>query len=139
MPTFFKKVLIVDDNKTDRWQLRKSIVNTELVEEIIEAENGMEALNMLTTIPKKERVLPDLIFLDLDMPVLSGMEFLNAFGQVMNLRENNCRIIITCSDYDYAEKKLVYNHHFVVGYFQKPLNENIILQLKDQMRHSNVS
>src|SRR4051812_15847554 len=105
MSNYFKKVWIIDDNKIDRWRLKKSLARAELAQEIVEVENGMEALDLLTSYPKKETNLPDLIFLDMDMPVLSGTEFLNVFNQVTDLRDRNCRVIITCSVYDFIEKK----------------------------------
>ena len=139
MSTYFKKVMIIDDNKIDRWLLKKNIARIELAEEIIEAETGIEAIDMLTATAKEHRRFPDLIFLDMNMPVLSGMEFLAVFDDLLDANENNTRIVITCSVYDLVEKKRVYNYDFVIGYFMKPLNEEMLLQVKEQVRHNTAS
>ena len=69
-----KRILIVEDNEDNRrilvYRLRK-IGNFEL----LEAGNGIEALEILKTSP------PDLIFLDLKMPVMGGLELLKAISE----------------------------------------------------------
>jgi len=139
MSTYFKKVMIIDDNKIDRWLLKKIIVNTDLTKEIIEAETGVDALSILTETAKEHRKFPELIFLDMDMPVLSGMEFLAVFDDLLDQDANNARIVVTCSVYDIVEKNRVYNYNFVIGYFQKPLNEDMLMQVKSQLRHNTAS
>src|SRR5690606_23881750 len=49
--------------------------------ETIRAMNGLEAINMLKTEPDK---LPDLILLDLNMPVMNGWDFLEIFNDLMS-------------------------------------------------------
>ena len=136
MSGYFRKVMIIDDNKIDRWLLRKNISNTDLAEEIIDAETGDEAIEILTAFSEQGKRFPDLIFLDMNMPMLSGMEFLAAFDNLLDLAENNTRIVITCSVYDLDEKSRVFSYNFVVGYFMKPLMEEALLQVKEKMRHN---
>jgi two-component system chemotaxis response regulator CheY/putative two-component system response regulator len=66
-----KKILIVDDDTTNR-KLLQTILATKGGYEVIEAENGVDALEKLT---------PDvsLVLLDLIMPVMNGIQFLQRF------------------------------------------------------------
>jgi len=66
------KVLIVDDNRDSRDLIRAILKNFRF--EVVEASQGREALDQI----RKER--PDLVLLDIDMPVLDG------FGVVENIR-----------------------------------------------------
>src|SRR4051812_8477316 len=60
-----KKILVVEDNQVNRELVRDMLEGPDF--EIFEAENGLEALHML---PK---IAPDLVLLDIQMPVLDGM------------------------------------------------------------------
>ena len=139
MSTYFKKVMIIDDNKIDRWLLKKNISRTDLAEEIIEVETGIEALNLLTATAEEHLKFPDIIFLDMQMPVLSGLEFLDAFNELIDGNEINCRIVIACSVEDPVEKKKVFKYNFVIGYYQKPLSEPALLELKELVRQPSAS
>ncbi|MEJ2246097.1 MAG: response regulator [Acidobacteriota bacterium] len=63
-----KKVLVVDDNPISRELIREVLENSDLI--VVEAENGEEALNMIML----ER--PDLVLLDIQLPVFDGYEVL---------------------------------------------------------------
>lgn len=64
-------LLIVDDSSIIRKSLRKALAMAEFdISQIYEAENGQQALQMLG----QEWI--DLIFLDINMPVMNGVEFL---------------------------------------------------------------
>ncbi len=139
MATHFEKVLIVDDNKIDRWLLRKNIERADLADEIIEAETGVEALDLLTTSAQAHHHLPELIFMDVNMPMLSGLEFLDVFEQVRSQNKIHCRIVMLCSVNDPEERKKAFSYNNVVGYYMKPLTLDALLELKEQIKHTNAS
>src|SRR5258708_14411594 len=66
------RTLLVDDEPNARTRLRRLLQNEERVEIIGEASDGLEAVAEI------ERLLPDLIFLDIQMPGLDGFEVLRA-------------------------------------------------------------
>lgn len=82
-----KRILIVDDDSLNR-KLVSTILAKKGGYEVIEAENGLEALEIIA---KKD---VDLIFLDLIMPVMNGIEFLNKF----NPKKNNIPVIVLTTD-----------------------------------------
>ena len=63
-------VLIVEDDQNLRFVMREILEKTDIT--VIEAENGLEAINLLNS----SEFAPDLILLDLLMPVMNGFEFL---------------------------------------------------------------
>ena len=65
-----RKVLIVDDSKLMRLLLRNIVTNMEFFSDIYEAVNGREALDLL------EMNKVDLVLLDIEMPVMDGVEAL---------------------------------------------------------------
>ena len=76
-----RKVLIVDDSKLMRLLLNNIIDSMKYFSEIYEAENGREALDLL------ELTKVDLILLDIEMPVMDGVEALKAFSGSINKTE----------------------------------------------------
>jgi CheY-like chemotaxis protein len=139
MSKHFQKIMIVDDSKVDRFILRKSIEKVNLAEEIVETDSGIEALDLLTEAGIHHSQLPELIFLDINMPVIDGFEFLEAFSELSKKYINSCRVVMTCSLVDAREKQRAYQYNCVSGYYIKPLTEDILLHLMEQVRHTNAS
>jgi len=108
------QILLIEDDQIEVMKLKRSIVKMGLEHEFVHATNGEEALDILST---KEN-LPDLIFLDLNMPKISGIEFLRILKADEVLRylptvilttSNNSRDVLECYKIG------------VAGYILKPL------------------
>lgn len=67
------KILLIEDDMIEVMKLNRTISSLGLNHKIIEANNGEEALKIL----EKKEELPDIILLDLNMPKINGIEFLN--------------------------------------------------------------
>lgn len=83
-------IMLVDDSEIDRYILKRSIENIKNIEDILEAENGQEAIEFLedyhARIKKyKERFPPIIIFLDINMPLLDGFGFLKMFDKLRTI------------------------------------------------------
>jgi CheY-like chemotaxis protein len=72
-----KKIMLIDDNKATNFINKTVIKKTLSVNIVFEATNGEEALMIL-----KEGWCPEIIFLDLNMPVMNGWEFLAEFQEL---------------------------------------------------------
>lgn len=77
MHTYSNTILCVDDDEEDRALLREAILGTSIEHPIIEAFDGVQALNILDDL-KLEKQLPCLIVLDMHMPRLNGKHILAA-------------------------------------------------------------
>ena len=122
------KLLIADDEPKIRRGLRKIIDwNSHDVQVIGEAEDGEVALDLI------ERLEPDIILLDINMPFLNGLNLLEKLNDLsMNF------IIIIISGYDefsYAQKALEYN---VFDYVLKPVSrekiEKIVIKALNKLK-----
>jgi len=80
----YKRVLLVDDDEDDQAFFLEGIKGLDQRVDCIVAQNGKEALEiLLTDYPK-----PDIIFLDLNMPLMNGREFLSTirnYGQLLRI------------------------------------------------------
>lgn len=111
-----KKILLVEDNQVNR-ELVRDMLGGEF--EVFEAENGLEALHML---PKTS---PDLVLLDIQMPVLDGM---SAIKQ-LRLRPQYASLpVLALTAYAMVgDKERVMAAGFS-GYLTKPIDRRSLLQ-----------
>ncbi len=72
-----KTVLIVDDSKASQHLTKYAIEFFDPTIEVLQAYDGKEALELLATLEKQ----PDLIFLDINMPAIKGLQCLATFSQ----------------------------------------------------------
>lgn len=70
-----RQALVVDDSRGIRWAIRQILEALEF--EVVEAENGATALDLC-----RSGEIFDVILLDIDMPVMDGLQFLEGFGRL---------------------------------------------------------
>ena len=78
----FKTVMLVDDNEIDNLINQKMIEASNIAKHIFThtgAKSAMEFLKNMERLEVSERVLPDVIFLDIDMALIDGFQFLDEF------------------------------------------------------------
>ncbi len=75
-------ILFIEDDMIETMKLQRTISKLKLKHKITEAKNGEEALDIL----KPENTLPDIILLDLNMPRMSGIEFLRILKEDAKLK-----------------------------------------------------
>jgi CheY-like chemotaxis protein len=87
-------------------------------------ENGQPALDALLRAKGEPACLPDLILLDLNMPVMDGWEFLEAFS-THAWHKSMCVCVLTSSIHpEDREKAQTYDE--VLGYFSKPIDNKLL-------------
>ena len=106
--------MLIEDDMIEVMKLNRTISKLKLKHDIIEANNGEDALNLLS---EKDH-LPDIILLDLNMPKINGIEFLNILKSDDNLKYIPTIILTTSNNH----KDLLECFKIgVSGYVLKPL------------------
>lgn len=123
-------VLIVDDDITNNFLSEILIQEMNITDHIFTVYNGKDALtfiqnNYLEGNNTLKSNCPELILLDINMPVMDGFEFLEEFEKIPNKESSNITIVMLTSSDDRRdlEKASQYN---VAGYLNKPLTEEKI-------------
>lgn len=75
-------LLLVDDDEVFRYTFKRVTGKIPEVEQLLTAENGQVAINILEDRVKAGKIVPTHIFLDINMPVMNGFEFLDAFRRL---------------------------------------------------------
>lgn len=117
-------VMVVDDDE-DYCFVTKKILRKAGIEKIVTASNGLEALKKLRKISTSGDKLPGLIFLDLNMPIMNGFEFLEEERKSDELDLGQTRIFITTSSVLPKDKERA-NNYPIDGFISKPLTQQVL-------------
>lgn len=119
--------LLIDDSSIVRKSLKKTIGLAKLdVSEFYEAENGQQGLELL----KQNWV--DLVFLDINMPVMNGLEFMENVAGDLDLKDTKVIVVSTEGSLERQEKLLELG---VKGYLRKPFTPEELIEKVNDLLH----
>ncbi|MFD1871106.1 response regulator [Hymenobacter bucti] len=126
-------VLLVDDDPTTNFLNKLLLTNMGVTEQVLVAENGEQALRTLdqTCTALANVACPRLIFLDMNMPVLNGLGFLEVYVQ-MPLAQQQAIVIVMLTtslhEHDLARAQQLP----IAGFLNKPLTREKVTTLLEQ-------
>lgn len=121
-----KTVLIVDDNDVDTFLHKKVLERIKRVRKIHSASNGKEAITLLKEYFEQSRSLPDIILLDLNMPVMDGFTFIETFKTLELPEKEKVTIVILTSSSSLGDIVRA-NERGINLFIVKPLTEDKLL------------
>jgi CheY-like chemotaxis protein len=122
----YKSLLLIDDSYIDNLINRKILDNANFAESITVFESPKEAFNYIRDLYLEGKELPEVIFLDLRMPLMNGFEFLEALMDLPDLGPDKIRIYVLTSSLDPEDIKRVKENHLVTRFISKPLTSQIL-------------
>ena len=126
-----KLACIVDDDPIFVFGIKKMMKLTEFCENFLVFANGQEALDSLTAIINKGGDIPQLILLDLNMPIMDGWEFLEEFTKTNPPKE--ITIYILTSSIDPRDLKRAKQFNRVSNYVIKPITIENLESIKNSL------
>ncbi|SHI84589.1 response regulator [Algibacter luteus] len=126
-------ILLIEDDMIEVMKLNRTISSLNLNHNIIEANNGEDALKIL----EKKDQLPDVILLDLNMPKINGIEFLKILKQDNVLKYIPTIILTTSSN----QRDLLECYEIgIAGYVLKPLKyEDYITKIEKLLAYWSIN
>ena len=126
-------ILLIEDDMIEVMKMNRTITTLKLPHNIIEANNGEEALEIL----KDKNSLPDIILLDLNMPKINGLEFLTILKSDKSLRHIPTVILTTSNN----KKDLLECYKIgVSGYVLKPLKyEDYVAKIESLLNYWSIN
>ena len=127
-----KNICIIDDDPIYIFAVKRILELSELGENFIIYTNGEKAIKGITETINNNEKLPDLILLDINMPVMDGWQFLDQF-LLLNPPKSTILFIASSSiDYVDIEKSKIYD--IIANYLLKPFSRKQILEMVENIR-----
>lgn len=125
------RVFIIDDDPIHQRIAQIMISKHNLFDEYLSYTEAQKALDFLQDNKENEETLPDVILLDLNMPVIDGWDFLETFETLIKEFKKDIRVFIVSSSVD--EKDVLRSKTYVTvkGFISKPLSPDIIRSIKE--------
>jgi CheY-like chemotaxis protein len=112
----FDTIFLVDDDPINNLINRRLLGKTGICERIQEFLGGQEALEKIAELAPEESLL---LFLDINMPVINGWEFLDKYIETFPHRKD--KIVILSSSIDFQDRQRANEYAIVSGFLEKPL------------------
>ena len=115
------RILIIDDDKISQLLYKRVLENSGVAEQVISYLKAEDSLKYLSEGSSDKEKLPELIFLDINMPGMDGWDYLNAFEKLGEEVKNKVKIAMLTSSVDPEDKVKASAYKEVIDFVEKPL------------------
>jgi len=122
MSNRYKTCLLIDDNYIDNFVTRRILEGSNFADKVIVTQSATEAIQSL----RSGSVQPDVIFLDIRMPLMGGFEFLQEYEKIDIQGKDNIKIFMLSSSLDPADMKKSINNKYITQFIHKPLTQKAL-------------
>ncbi len=122
-------ILLIDDNLEDNRFHQIIIKEMDITNCIQVAENGLEALDYLK---KENHIIPEIIFLDINMPKMNGWEFLEEYKHLEEKQKAKTLVIMLTTSLNPDDEKKAKLIQEISGFRTKSLTEEMLTEILEQ-------
>jgi CheY-like chemotaxis protein len=129
-----KTVLFIDDDEIYNYIHKKQAQNAALADNVLVCISAISALVLLKELFRmKQPPLPEIIFLDLMMPLMDGFQFLDELEKLPHEITDGIKVIVITSSLNEADFQRAFNYKSVIDIIKKPMTNSKMLEIKDAM------
>lgn len=127
-----QKILCVDDDPITLMLYKMVVSKSGFAHQVDTANNGEEALEYFDRLVAEPGAdYPRLIFLDLNMPIMSGWEFLDLFSQEKYGSFSDAKVVVLSSTIDPADIEKSKSYPMVAGFRSKPISKEMLAEFQN--------
>ncbi|MFE3866498.1 response regulator [Flavobacterium sp. LS2P90] len=122
-----KTIWVIDDDTIYQIIVNKIIQKSEMFSTISSFKNGKEALDAVTNSLNDNEILPDIILLDINMPIMDGWEFMEEMTLLKPSITKQIIVYVVSSSIAVEDKNKSKTYPDILGYLSKPVNINDLI------------
>lgn len=120
---------LIDDDQTFTFLTRKIIASTGFATRIVGSADGQEAIGYLNDQISNKNPLPDLILLDLSMPIMDGWEFLEEYSSLDPQIKKKTKLYIVSSSISPHDVERAKSYSAVKDFLVKPIRKDKLTEI----------
>lgn len=124
-----KTIWVIDDDMIYQIIIQKIIKKSTMFSDISTFADGNDALNALKNALKKNEILPDIILLDINMPIMDGWEFMEEITLLKSQINKRIAIYIVSSSIAVEDKHKAKTYPDILGYLSKPVTPDDLIKI----------
>jgi CheY-like chemotaxis protein len=124
-----KHILLIDDNDIDNYINNHIVKKSKLAEKITIKNSAIKALEYLESVSDNIEEFPDMIFLDISMPIMNGFGFLDELIKFPLVIDQKCSVVMLTSSSDQNDIDRALQYSVVQKYLTKPLKIEMLTSL----------
>ena len=127
------KIFIIDDDSVISFLAKKTIDASNVSSKIKDFKEGSDALSFLEEFCAVAEELPDIILLDISMPVMDGWHFLEEYALLMPKMSKKNNLYMFSSSISQIDIERAKNNPLVKDYIFKPLQKQRFLEMVEEL------
>lgn len=129
-----RTICVIDDDMIYQFAVKLNLKQHQLAESVMTFDNGEEAKRYFQENASDPDKLPDVILLDINMPVMDGWDFLDWVKNNRHLFAKNVPIFMVSSSIDWRDIERAKSYESVMDYMSKPLTEGNFFEIAEKIR-----
>lgn len=129
MPAQFPHFIIIDDSQLDCFIGEKIIQNTGTYSSVKSYTQASEAFQIIKNSDRRPAEVVTIIVLDIQMPVMNGFQFVEAFEQLPESIRSNFAIFMFSSSINENDLNRLENHPSIRKFYSKPISKDIVAHI----------
>lgn len=127
-------ISVIDDDEIYKFTIQRTLDLLKLTKKVLMFSDGEEAIDFLNDNIKDNHTLPDIIFLDINMPVMDGFEFMEEFIKLKPKTDKKIIVYMVSSSVDPADLERAEKISEISDYIIKPIEADQISEIVDSLK-----
>lgn len=124
-----KSICVIDDDMIYQFAVKLNLKQHKLADNVMTFDNGEEARKYFQENAQNPEKLPDVILLDINMPIMDGWDFLEWYKNHKEIFARKVPVFMVSSSIDWRDIERARSYDTVLDYISKPLTEGNFFEI----------